>query len=449
VVHKAFQRYTVRKKQGGTQAAKDNQSGTNQPKSIGSSLRRQEAVRFDELVVEFFDSWRTHLDECSLLFIFAPSANLHSFFHKGSPLVKSDPRLRKIPFNLRRPSFAECGRVHKVLTTVEVASGIQRPVQEPLPVIAEGSADDEAKKKKKKKKKKNTQQEAGKEDLGDADPEDVDVAVAVEQSASLRTDPWTEAITAGDEEALLRAYAQEDDEADGGVEAAVRSGIPLVALAVRLKRQGLLMILLQHEDINEVDPEDSFRSALHVACAQGHSDVIEVLLEQGANPSLADTKGFTPYNLCKGKQARLLLRRFAASNPGRWEYAFPPLEEEDEEKALLAKKAQKEKKKQKEKDKRERVRQEQAAQRVKEEAVQKEREAQAAAVEREARIKAMTPRERAMEAVNRRMETAKGSAPKCDNLICAKSLTRMPFEWQHFKYCSTQCLRIHRDGPRV
>jgi hypothetical protein len=336
--------------------------------------------------------------------------------------------------------------VYKVLTTVEVASGVQRPVEVPLQLMSIAETEDGKEAKKKKKKKKKNAQEVGKEVTEDT--EGVDAAL-VEEASAVRTDPWTEAITAGDEEALKRAYEHEDKEGEGSAEDAVRSGYPLVALAVRLKRQGLLAMLLQHEDVNEIDPRDSFRSALHVACAQGHGEVIEVLLEQGANPSLPDSKGFTPYNLCKGKPSRLLLRRFAATHPDKWEYQFPPLDEDEEERARLAKQAQKDKKKQREKNKREQVRQEQAVQHAKDEKVKKEKEAQAAALEREARIKAMTPRERALEAATRRMELAKGAAPKCDNLVCAKDITRMPFEFSNFKFCSTACLRQHRDGPQV
>lgn len=40
VIHKTFHNYTVRAKQGGSQGAKDNQSGTAHPKSSGASLRR-------------------------------------------------------------------------------------------------------------------------------------------------------------------------------------------------------------------------------------------------------------------------------------------------------------------------------------------------------------------------------------------------------------------------
>lgn len=82
--HRAFQRYTVRKKQGGSQASKDGQSGTKQPHSIGSSLRRQEAVRYTEQLQETLNAWAQDLEKCSLIFLFAPSSNLGLFFYEGT-----------------------------------------------------------------------------------------------------------------------------------------------------------------------------------------------------------------------------------------------------------------------------------------------------------------------------------------------------------------------------
>lgn len=44
VAHKTFHCYTVRAKQGGSQSAADNKSGTSHPKSAGASLRRYNQV---------------------------------------------------------------------------------------------------------------------------------------------------------------------------------------------------------------------------------------------------------------------------------------------------------------------------------------------------------------------------------------------------------------------
>ena len=81
--HKTFARYTTRRKQGGSQASKDNQSGTSAPKSIGSQLRRNEQVRFVEDLRAVLDAWRDDLASCHKVFLFAPSSNLQNFYYQG------------------------------------------------------------------------------------------------------------------------------------------------------------------------------------------------------------------------------------------------------------------------------------------------------------------------------------------------------------------------------
>jgi len=76
LVHKAMQRYTVRRKQGGLQSSKDNQGG-NAPKSAGSTLRRYNQRRFGEDLQELLKEWAPFLTPaaCSHIFMFAPSIN--------------------------------------------------------------------------------------------------------------------------------------------------------------------------------------------------------------------------------------------------------------------------------------------------------------------------------------------------------------------------------------
>lgn len=47
VKHKTFSRYTVRKKQGGSQSSRDNKG--NAPSSMGATLRRHNESRFKEV----------------------------------------------------------------------------------------------------------------------------------------------------------------------------------------------------------------------------------------------------------------------------------------------------------------------------------------------------------------------------------------------------------------
>ena len=65
-------------------------------------------------------SWSEHLKSCDRLFLRAPSYNKSLYFgSKTAPLIKSDPRIRMIPFATRRPTFKEVQRVHQLLATIE------------------------------------------------------------------------------------------------------------------------------------------------------------------------------------------------------------------------------------------------------------------------------------------------------------------------------------------
>merc|ERR1712168_1051866 len=55
------------------------------------------------------------------IFIRAPSSNRATFFSGKTPLfLKTDERIRLIPFLTRRPTFNEAQRVHKVLFSLEI-----------------------------------------------------------------------------------------------------------------------------------------------------------------------------------------------------------------------------------------------------------------------------------------------------------------------------------------
>ena len=99
-------------------------------------------------------------------------------------------------------------------------------------------------------------------------------------------------------------------------------GKPLRALfnaVIRNNRAEAKMLLaIEHLDVNKRLSAVAGRSALHVAAECGHGAMIELLLAQGALPSLllGDDDGFTPAQLAlvRGHQqaARLLLQAAAA-----------------------------------------------------------------------------------------------------------------------------------------
>jgi hypothetical protein len=91
VAHRSFHRYTVRRKQGGSQAARDSQGG--KPKSAGASLRRYNETAMAKDVKDTMEAWKPFLDKSDAIFLYAPSLNKRFFFGEGAdagPLAKGE-----------------------------------------------------------------------------------------------------------------------------------------------------------------------------------------------------------------------------------------------------------------------------------------------------------------------------------------------------------------------
>ncbi|KAJ3337794.1 hypothetical protein HDU91_001374, partial [Kappamyces sp. JEL0680] len=116
----------------------------------------------------------------------------------------------------------------------------------------------------------------------------------------------------------------------------------------------LKQFVLDGVDINCKLGDANGVSLLHVAASAPHADVVEWLLENGADPTARGTQSYAkPYDESVSKENRDVFRRFMASHPDRWNYDdtnIPgPLTSEMEQKAKLRevdrKKRQKERKK--------------------------------------------------------------------------------------------------------
>ena len=141
VSHKSFHKYVVRAKAGGKQSTKD--ATGKFAKSAGSRLRRHNEAALNREIIELLSiEWKSALSECSLILIAAPGSNGKILFSGDSPVLsKSDPRVRKIPFVTRRPTFSETKRVARVLLTVyDVQRSVQQEVKEENEVLLSGSS---------------------------------------------------------------------------------------------------------------------------------------------------------------------------------------------------------------------------------------------------------------------------------------------------------------------
>ena len=143
LAHGTAHRYVVRAKAGGRQSTKDAAGGgAGAIKSAGSSLRRynERALEADirKTLADFGDLLSK--EKCSLIFVHAPGqANAASLFATSSSnstetaanlLRKGDPRIRSVPFAVRRPTLSEAGRVARGLLTVHSVSLVSEEKKE-------------------------------------------------------------------------------------------------------------------------------------------------------------------------------------------------------------------------------------------------------------------------------------------------------------------------------
>ncbi|KAI9894975.1 MAG: hypothetical protein M1814_000196 [Vezdaea aestivalis] len=136
--HKTFHRYTTRRKQGGAQGSSDAASGM--AHSAGSSLRRHNEAALTLEVRQLLGSWKTQIDEASILFVRATrGSNRKMLFgpYDGQILDPKDPRLSRMPFSTYRATLPEITRCFNELTTLKVSH--EDPIPAPIPIPEESA----------------------------------------------------------------------------------------------------------------------------------------------------------------------------------------------------------------------------------------------------------------------------------------------------------------------
>ncbi|XP_064614070.1 uncharacterized protein LOC135477796 [Liolophura sinensis] len=210
-------------------------------------------------------------------------------------------------------------------------------------------------------------------------------------------------------------------------------------VAMKTYSTEILSPVVTHQLLNE-PIGDSCMTLLHVASKEGHKSILGLLLAAGADPSVKDHFGQTPYTSSKSKEVRNEYRRFMARFPDRYDYLkaeIPGPLTEDMEKERKKKEA--ERKKVQRKAKQERLKDQRA-----------EEERQKAEENEKKRFLSLSDREkRALAAERRQMKSALSSGGVIPVLArcfhCASDMTgKVPFEYSDFKFCSTKCLKEHR-----
>jgi hypothetical protein len=128
LAHTSFKRYTVRRKNGGSQSKNDRSKGS-PAQSIGAQLRREQEKKLSEEVTELVSkTWSRYFsDSNSVVFAYASKGQMDDL-HVG-PLDRRNPKckLLKIPMSVRDPTFSEVCRIHKSLTRFAIRNDVPYP----------------------------------------------------------------------------------------------------------------------------------------------------------------------------------------------------------------------------------------------------------------------------------------------------------------------------------
>lgn len=114
VLQKSFKRYTERRKQGGSQMLRDKSGKV--ANSAGSQLRRANEQALLKDVEKLLGEWSNDLKKCQFLFWNRNFFSQIALFQNEKILLKSDPRLRTIPFSINKPCVEEAIRSFRLLS---------------------------------------------------------------------------------------------------------------------------------------------------------------------------------------------------------------------------------------------------------------------------------------------------------------------------------------------
>ncbi|KAF9584418.1 hypothetical protein BGW38_006530 [Lunasporangiospora selenospora] len=289
VAHKTFHRYTVRRKQGGSQAAHGIAN------SAGARVRmyNEEALKLE--VRQLLDNWSPWINESECVFVHAAGGNNRRvLFYDGSVISAAarDGRLRSIPFLTRRPTLTELKRAFEELSSVKVSNVTMR---------------------------------------------------AIEQLEREEQEAFERAL---ESKAALELSKEEQQQQQGQQEkSTIPEATPELLKAIELVKKGRGEALSSHLQRHQMDASallpvttsseyDTRRTPtlLHLASHHGQISVVKALLERhhvdptvtssGSNEgdSGAGASSATAYDIAKDKETRNVFRRAMALMPDAWDW---------------------------------------------------------------------------------------------------------------------------------
>ncbi len=442
ILHKTFHCYTVRAKQGGSQGSADNKSGSSHPKSAGASLRRYNEAKYQEYVQDILTTWKAELAKCSLVFYRAVSSNKRILFGKigkDEPVLnKNDDRILTIPFPTRRATFKEVKRVHEQLMTIEIHSETVEDLKNKLLNKSDhrSSRNTGPNRNKKSQIRRSKSRDSPVRKLPD-------FVQSLADEANSTSEEETGTLLASD---LTEFEVTKKPESKKQISHVIEMQNSLVT-ACKSGDAKLFSLLLKSNEKLVIDQlnqpmGDAKVTLLHLASKEGHGKIIQLLLDNGADPVIRDKAKKTAYSYCPDKNSRTAFRKFQASNPDQWDYikaGLPsgPLLTSEEEARQASKKAEKKKAQReakKEKDKIEKA---------------KLQEVQAENAEKQ-RFLGLSDREKRALAAEKRMLAQRQdlpSVPRC--FQCGVDMSgKVPFEYSGNRFCKPACVKEHRKSTK-
>jgi hypothetical protein len=381
VTHRAFQRYTVRKGQGKSQSSQDNSKS--KAKSVGAQLRRAGEQSLKEDIHATVLEWKEYIQKASLILLSCPKTMKTTIFADvvRDVVSRDDARIRKIPFDVGRPTFDSVCVSHEVLMGVVVREAIVETKVSEEPQLTEEVKEDVISK---------------------------PTPLEEKEEIAIPLTPLHEASRDGDLPSILDIISKEENTMQIDRHAGPDFMTPLHYAA---------------ESSQRVDP------ATAAAC-------VSALLIQGrANPGIIDARTRASYFLASHDKVREAFRRARAilgEDHCDWNEAKvgPPLTEDDIEarKEKEAEKKRKKKARAKEKKAQEKDHMEEMEQRKKEEEEQKKRAEDA---------------KRVRDCLQPKARNATNICDFCQKVCKGKQRTQM-FKRLDYNYCSTDCLNKHK-----
>lgn len=283
--HKTFHQYTVRRKQGGAESNFDNKARA--AKSAGASLRRYNEKTLLEKSYAVLKSW-PELNQCSVILFRALGFNRSILFGGNDPVFRSDDiRLRTIPMVTRRPTLKELDRIYTVLTTVKVVTDPSN-YYETKNVLVEKDKHDV----RNKSKRYNSKNASSSVKDGDTNNElNEFIGNKSKRERSRTTAPPPKELV----KEIFTICRNDDIEAFEKIEAKADKDCLAQAFNSSL--------------------DDHGNTVIHFCCRRDRLAILERMLALGANPTVANNDGQTPYTVASSDKVRDLLIPLCQQNP--------------------------------------------------------------------------------------------------------------------------------------